>query len=304
MSQSSARNQSHTIAGHATPPDDPSLEPSTPRKRSRPHSENPLQETPNGTLSAGSTPATPQPAEKLAVPFNSPKGRKIAHINISEYVAQTNDLVTDTWVSPETSTYLYKFINYNNPLGTRFPIHRVPANLHWTVVDEDPRFMQVTHLNRPLLIWILGALVDASLVTTRAFPTPRVRVVIDFLRERDRQAAVALYNKAASQTLTHMDTLETTAPADDNEGPPSYEEIYDARQCFADKSKMSSISQAKLFSGDIVLAECSLVRAETSTSKTVMFSLNTLYWMAESPRAGKTPVLFKQPPFPDVITYS
>ncbi len=87
-------------------------------------------------------------------------------------------------------------------------------------MDEDPRFMQVTHLERPLLIWILGTLVDASLVTTRAFPTPRVRVVMDFLREHDREAAIALYNQAASTTVSRMETLIALAPTNDNEGPP------------------------------------------------------------------------------------
>ncbi|TFK81633.1 hypothetical protein K466DRAFT_568891 [Polyporus arcularius HHB13444] len=212
-------------------------------------------------------PETPRKRLRFSLPYDSPKGPKTIHINTDDYVARPNDIVTDTWVSPDTTSYLYKFINYYNPEGTRFPIHHVPKNLHWTVVDEDPRFMQVTHLERPLLIWILGTLVDASLVTTRAFPTPRVRVVMDFLREHDREAAIALYNQAASTTVSRMETLIALAPTNDNEGPPSYDQIYDARERFEDKSNLKHITQAKLFSGDIVLAECTLVVAEQSKTR-------------------------------------
>ncbi|RDX56124.1 hypothetical protein OH76DRAFT_1477791 [Lentinus brumalis] len=265
--------------------------PGTPRKRLR-FEENPPE-----------TPRTSRTLQRPRVPLQSPTGPKVIHINTDDYRARSNDLVTEPWVSPRTISYLYQFINYYNEQGPWFPIHRIPSTLHWSVVDENPRYMHLTHGNRPLLIWVLATLIDASLVITRNFPSPRVRLVADFVREGDRQAAIALYNKAASTAITRMETFIVLTPSSDNEGPPSHEEIYDATQGFRDKSKMNRVTQAKLHSGDLVLMECTLVRAEAERGdvKTVSWILNSLYWLAEKPKPANSPILYKQPSFPEVF---
>ncbi|KAI0681987.1 hypothetical protein C8T65DRAFT_703721 [Cerioporus squamosus] len=254
-----------------------------------------------GTETEPDTSSLPETPRKRLRHQQAPR---VIHINTDEYEAHLNDVVTEPWVTPRICAYLYKFINYYNEKGPRFPIHRVPSPLRWSVVDENPRYMHVTHENRPVLMWVVATVVDASLVVTATSPRPVFASCWTSSAERDRKEAIALYNKAASVNLSRMETLIVTAPTNDNEGPPTYEEIYDATERFQQKGKMNHVTQAKLFAGDLVLAECTLVLAEVDRpgAKSVSWVMNAVFWLAEKPKPPKSPVLYEEPPFPEVFT--
>ncbi|RDX39819.1 hypothetical protein OH76DRAFT_1490771 [Lentinus brumalis] len=264
--------------------------PCTPAKRTR-------------TDSDADGPSTPKSQRRLTINVTSPTGPKVVHVNARDYVVHMNDILADPWVSEQTTDYLYKFITYNNKHDTRFHIHHLPTGgMLWSVVDENPRVMHRTYLNRPLLIWIVASVIDATLKSTRDHPQPRMRIVADFVRERDRKEAMLHFNKTASYAIQKMPTVTVESASNDDEGPPSEEEVYDAREKFEDKAKMKTVSIAKVRSGDIVLLECNLVRTEDNTGrKEASFVLNAVYWLAEKPRDKPAPPLYKDKPFPEVF---
>ena len=95
-------------------------------------------------------------------------------------------------------SYLYKFIRYRNNTGYWYPIHITPLTSSWVVVDEDPSIMHRVHNDRPLLVWIIGTLLEIRLSPPRIGGLPVLYASIDFVREEDRSRTVAIHNAAAS----------------------------------------------------------------------------------------------------------
>ncbi len=114
--------------------------------------------------------------------------------------------------------YISKFISYRNDDGPWFPIHLLPSPSSWVVVDENPHVMHRMYKNRPLLLWIIGSFVGFRLESNRADTPPCLEVIIDFLRELDRDSTIRAHNGAATKPLTEMKTLTTKSPTCEDEG--------------------------------------------------------------------------------------
>ncbi len=133
--------------------------------------------------------------------------------------------------------YLYKIIAYNDPDGPHFPIHLLPKQqLQWAVVDLNALVMHKMHKSRPLLIWIMGTLINYHETSTIDNPIPRLSVTIDFLRKIDRDAATSLYNSSSSSKIQTMDDLTAISPTRDDDGPAVRSVINTVSRTYANMS--------------------------------------------------------------------
>ncbi len=140
--------------------------------------------------------------------------------------------------------YIYKLLNHRNNDGVWFPVEFVSSNATWAVVDENPLVMHRTYRGRPLLIWIVGAFGEGTLAVTRAQPRPRLRVVVDFIRERDRAAAQLLHNREASSSVKLGESLTVMSPACDNEGVPVSSKPFHWRELFMNEADRRAMTKS------------------------------------------------------------
>lgn len=80
--------------------------------------------------------------------------------------------------------------------------------------------MRGVHQSKPVVLWIIGALVESQLVVTYGSRLSQIQVTIDFLREHDRVHALRLYNAIASAPfkLENMNLLSVASPYSLDEG--------------------------------------------------------------------------------------
>ncbi|RDX53632.1 hypothetical protein OH76DRAFT_1479433 [Lentinus brumalis] len=239
--------------------------------------------------------------KRPALDIQSPTGPMVIHINTQDYVVRPADLVAEPWVTEQQVRYIRKFITYASSGGPWFPIDRAPVPASWAIVRNNPRIMHRVHCNQPLFFWMVGSLVDIQLVGLQGAQLPTLHAFVKFLRACDRARAIDLHNSASSDIAREMAMLLAESPSSADEGPPAYDNVYDARFRFEGKSRMHKVNPARVLSGDIVLVECTLVRAEIAGGGTAAsFVLNALYWLAEKPRPPAIPPSVAE--FPDVIT--
>ncbi len=115
--------------------------------------------------------------------------------------------------------YICKLMSYKNASGVWYPIERAPFPPSWAVVDGNPRIMHRVHLNRPVLLWIVGALINIRLLGAQGAPSPTLQVVVHLLRAHDRTRVMALHNAASTVPIRTMGALTISSAANEDEGP-------------------------------------------------------------------------------------